>query len=183
VREETVARNYAEALFALAEKHEGIEIFGDGIEGVARLIDENPDFRVFLATPRISAAQKKELIRKVFGDVLPKMLLNFLLITVDKRRQRLLRGIAKEYHALVDEHMGRVHVEVSVARSITDETLERLGGQLSELLGKTAVPHVRVKPELLGGVVVRAEDTIYDGSLRRRLSGMRRRLMAAEMPG
>jgi len=182
VRSEAVARNYAEALFALGEKHEAIEEFGDGIEFVARLIDENPDFRLFLATPRVSAEEKKDLIRKVFGNEIPGKLLNFLLITVDKGRQRRLRQIADEYHALVDEHFGRVHVEVSVARSITDRTLETLQQGLSELLGKTVMPHVRVRPELLGGVVVRAGDTIYDGSLRRRLSGMRRRLLAADLP-
>jgi F-type H+-transporting ATPase subunit delta len=46
-------------------------------------------------------------------------------------------------------------------------------------LGKTAVPHFRVKPEILGGVIVRAGDTIYDGSLRRRLDRMRRQLLSA----
>jgi F-type H+-transporting ATPase subunit delta len=51
--------------------------------------------------------------------------------------------------------------------------------RLSELLGKTAIPHVRVKPEILGGIIVRSGDTIYDGSLRRRLDLMRRQLVAA----
>jgi F-type H+-transporting ATPase subunit delta len=182
VREETIARNYAEALFSLAQGHEGIEVFGEGIETVARLIDENSDFRMFLATPRIAASEKKDVIKKVFSGSLPTMLMNFLLITVDKRRQRLLRGISREFHALVDEHRGRVHVEVSVARAIDDATLNALTARLGVMLGKQPVPSVRVKPELLGGVVVRAGDTIYDGSLRRRLSTMRRRLMAAELP-
>lgn len=183
MREETIARNYAEALFSLAQGHEGLEVFGDGIEAVARLIDETPEFRMFLATPRISASDKKDLIRKVFGESLPKMLMNFLLITIDKRRQRLLRDIAREFHALVDEHEGRVHVEVSVARAIDDATLEAVTARLGVLLGKKPVPAVRVKPELLGGVVIRTGDTIYDGSLRRRLLSMRHRLMAAELPG
>jgi F-type H+-transporting ATPase subunit delta len=183
VREGTVTRNYAETLFALAEKHEGVESFGNGIESVAKLVDENPDFRLFLATPRIAAGEKKDVLRKVFGAEIPPMLLNFLLITVDKRRQGLLREIAREYDALVDGHLGRMHVEVSVAREIDEETIEALSAKLSTLLGKRAVPHVRVKPELLGGVLIRAGDTIYDGSLRRRLYDMRRRMMAAELPG
>jgi F-type H+-transporting ATPase subunit delta len=183
VREGTVARNYADTLFAVAQKKGEIEAFGEGIEAVARLIDENPEFRLFLATPRIAASEKKSVLRKAFEAELPPLLLNFLLITVDKRRQRLLPFIAREYHALVDEHLGRLHVEVSVARKLDDATIGELSGRLSELLGKEAVPHVRVKPELLGGVVVRAGDTIYDGSLRRRMYNMRRRLLAADLPG
>jgi len=183
VREETIARNYAEALFSLAEGHEGLDVFGDGIESVARLIDETPDFRLFLATPRISASDKKDLLRKVFGASLPKMLMNFLLITVDKRRQRLLREIAREFQALVDDHAGRVHVEISVVAVTFKKKMDALTARLGAMLEKQVVPTVRVDPELLGGVVVRTGDTIYDGSLRRRLSSMRRQLLTAELPG
>ena len=53
--------------------------------------------------------------------------------------------------------------------------------RLSSVLGKEAIPHVRVKPEILGGLVVRTGDTIYDGSIRRSLEGMRRRLLTADL--
>lgn len=182
MRDETVARNYAETLLALAERHEGVDVFGKGIETVARLLDEDPKFRLFVETPRISDADRKALIRKVFGDVLPRQLVNFLLITVDKRRQRLLRDIARQYDALVDAKLGREHVEVTVARPLDPGTEQLIADRLSQLIGKQAIPHVRVKPEIVGGMVVRTGDTIYDGSIRRRLSGLRRRLLNAQLP-
>ncbi|RMH14881.1 MAG: ATP synthase F1 subunit delta [Gemmatimonadetes bacterium] len=182
MRDETVARNYAETLFELAQRHEGVEVYQAGIEAVARLIDENPDVRTFFETPRISGAEKKAVIRRAFGEALPKHLVNFLQITIDKRRQRLLRDIARAYHALVDEHMNRVHVEVTLARELPEDAIEELKAVLGRMLGREAIPHVRIKPQILGGVVVRAGDTIYDGSLRRRLDGMRRRLLHADLP-
>jgi F-type H+-transporting ATPase subunit delta len=181
VRDETVARNYAETLFELAKQNEGLERYQEGIETVARLLDENPQFRLFLETPRIAAADKKDVIRKAFGGTLPKPLVNFLLIVLDKRRQKLVREIAREYHDLVDEHLNRVHAEVTVARTLDEAGLAAVRERLTRLLGRTAIPHVRVKPEILGGVVVRAGDTIYDGSLRRRLEDMRRQLLSAEL--
>ncbi len=182
MRDETVARNYAETLFELARRNEGVSVYAEGIETVARLLDEDPRFRLFLETPRIDASDKKDVLRTAFGDAVPRPLLNFLLITVDKRRQRLLRAIARQFHALVDEHENRAHVEVTVARALDDATLGRLTARLGDLLGKTAIPHVRIKPEILGGAIFRTGDTIYDGSLRRRLERMRRRLLAAELP-
>ena len=182
MRDETVAKNYAGTLFALAEGHEGIDVYQEGIESVARLLDEDPDVRLFLETPRIAAADKKAVVKKVFGNHLPTVLVNFLLVTIDKRRQRLLREIAREFHALVDRHRSRVHVEVTVARELDDETMAELTTKLSAMLKMTAIPNVRVKPAILGGVVVRTGDTIYDGSLRRRLDGMRRKLMGADLP-
>ena len=182
MRDETVARNYAEALFELAERHEGVEAFGTGIEIVARLIDENDDFRRFLETPRIAVSQKKEVVRTAFAEALPVKLVNFLLITLDKRRQRLLRAIAHEYMGLMDQHFNRVHVEVTLARRVDESSMEEMQKRLTAALGKTALPHVRVKPGILGGAIFRTGDTIYDGSLRRRLDGMRRRLLKADLP-
>jgi F-type H+-transporting ATPase subunit delta len=181
VRDETVARSYAQTLFELASRHEGAERYQDGIETVARLLDENADFRTFLETPRIPLAEKKKLMRQAFGSALPKPLVNFLQVVLDKRRQRLLRAIAREYHDLVDAHLNRVHAEVTVARPLDEQSLSTVTERLTRLLGRRAIPHVRVKPEILGGIVVRTGDTIYDGSLRRRLEGMKRQLLAAPL--
>ena len=183
MRDETIARNYAEALFELAERHEGVEAYGTGIEVVARLIDENDDFRRFLQTPRIAVAQKKAVVRRVFGETLPAKLVNFLLITLDKRRQRLLRAIAREYMGLMDQHFDRDACGGDACPQVRRwDSMQEIEKRLTAALGKTAIPHVRVKPGILGGAIFRTGDTIYDGSLRRRLEGMRRRLLKADLP-
>lgn len=182
MRGETVARNYAETLFELARRHDALDAFEDGIGTVATLLEENPGFRRFLETPRIADEEKKEVLRTVFEDALPGPLLNFLLITVDKRRQRLLGRIAREFRSLVDEHEGRTHVEVTLARELDDAAVDDVGRRLSKMLGTEAIPHVRVDSRILGGVVIRTGDTIYDGSIRRRLEGMRRRMQEVALP-
>ena len=178
MRDETVSRNYAEALFELAQRHEGIEVYHQCIGTVAHLLDENPSFRKLLETPRVDAEDKKAVVRKAFASF-PTPFVNFLLVTIDKRRQRLLSEIARSYGDLVDEHLNRVHVDVTLARAIDEETQGKVAERLSALLGKTAIPHVRVRPDIIGGIVVRAGDTIYDGSLRRRLDRMRKQLNSA----
>ena len=182
MRDETVAKSYAETLFELARRHDGVESYGVAIATVARFIDEDPKFRLFLETPRIDDEDKKVVVRRAFGEALPKHVVNFVMVTIDKRRQRLLRDISGRYHLLLDDHMGRENVEVTVARPVDDATTRMIAERLSGVLGKNVVPHVRVKPEILGGLVVRTGDTIYDGSIRRRLDGMRRRLLRAELP-
>lgn len=182
MRDETVARSYAETLFELASRNDAIEAYGEAIGTVAALLEEHPEARAFLETPRIDDAAKKDAVRTAFGDALPKHVVNFVLVTIDKRRQRLLRSIAKQYDALLDEHMGREHVQVTVARPVDDATHGVIAEKLSSTLGKEVIPHVRVQPEIVGGLVVRTGDTIYDGSVRRRLDAMRRQLLAARIP-
>ena len=139
-------------------------------------------FRTFVETPRIDDENKKDVIRKVFRDKAPKQVINFVLITIDKRRQTLLREISEEYSLLLDNHLGREHVEVTVARPLDDTTANVVSEQLSKMLGRQAIPHIRVKPEILGGLIIRTGDMIYDGSVRRRLEGLRRRLLTVRIP-
>ena len=179
---ETIARSYATTLFELAQSHEGLDAFAGSMDMVVELLDKNPSFRTFLETPRIADRDKKAVLKKVFGDALPRTLLNFLQVTIDKRRQRLLGTIAEEFSALLDEHRGRAHVTVTVARPLDEGAMAELSEKLSTLLGKEAIPHVRVKPEILGGVQMKSGDTVYDGTLRRRIKQLRRQLVSAELP-
>ena len=179
---ETIARNYAATLFDLAQKHDGLDAFSQGMDVVVGLLDQNPSFKRFLETPRIADRDKKELLKKVFGPLLPRPLLNFLQITVDKRRQRLLTAIGEEFHGLLDRHFGRTHVTVTLARALDEGAMADLSEKLSALLGSEAIPHVRVKPNILGGVHLRAGDTVYDGTLSRRIKQLRKRLVSADLP-
>lgn len=182
MRDETVARSYAETLFELARRNDALDAYGEAMDVVARLLDENPRFRLFLETPRIEADEKKAAVRNAFGERLPRHVLNFVLVAIDKRRQRLLRGIAREYRRLLDEHMGREHVDVTVARPVDDATAGLIGARLSSVLGKEAIPRIVVKPDIIGGIVVRTGDRIFDGSVRRHLDDMRRRLLRTRLP-
>ena len=182
MRDETVARNYAETLFELASRNESIQEYGEALGMVAGLLEDDSRLRTFVETPRIDDEAKKDVIRKVFRDKAPKQVINFVLITIDKRRQTLLREISEEYSLLLDDHLGREHVEVIVARPLDDTTASVVSERLSKMLGRQAIPHIRVKPEILGGLVVRTGDMIYDGSVRRRLEGLRRRLLTVRIP-
>jgi F-type H+-transporting ATPase subunit delta len=182
VRDETVARSYAEALLELAERNEGLEPFSEAVDLLAGTLREDGNFQLFLETPRIDAEAKKDVLRHSFADRVPSSFLKFMLVVVDKRRQRLFGKIAEAFNALVDERLGRTHVDVTVSRPLEAGELASLTGKLSDLLDRKAIPHVRVDPGILGGVIIRAGDTIYDGSLRRRLERMRTMLLDAELP-
>lgn len=181
MRDDTIARNYAETLFELAERHEGVEAFGTAIAAVGDMV-KDAKVREFLATPRVPAAAKKATLERALGPTVPALFLSFLKVVVDKRRQRLLSEIGREYEKLLDRRQGRRYVEVAVARPLAEDAVEELAARMSKATGAQVIPHVKVVPGILGGVVVRDGDTVYDGSLKRQLGLMQRRLMAAELP-
>jgi len=162
VRDETIARNYAETLFELADRNNELEEYGVAIETVALLIEEDPKIRLFLETPRIDDEDRKQVVRDAFSTALPTHVVRDEHEALHKRRQRLLPTISSEYQALLDERLGREHVQVTVARAVDDSTRQVIAERLSAVLGKEAIPHIRVRPEILGGLVVRTGDTISD---------------------
>lgn len=181
MRGKTIARPFAAALFELADQEGQLEDWGAALGGVVGLLDEEEGIRHFLETPQVDTGEKKKVLREALEGRVPTQVLHFLLMVVDRRRQRFLGAMAEEYRRLLDDRMGRAHVEVSVARELDDAEVDELRRRLSGILGKEAVPHVQVRPELMGGIVFKSEDMIYDGSIRRRLERMKQRLLAADV--
>ena len=177
MRDSTIARNYAETLLVLATRAQDLRGWGKMLTDVANAMRENATLRLFLESPRVSSAQKSEVIGKAFTDRMPRLMLRFLQTIVQHRRQMLIPAIAEEYLNLVDEAEGRIHARVTVARETDDAGRAAIASQLSRMFGKDVVPHLSVDPSIMGGVVVHVGDTVLDGSVRKRLASLRRRML------
>ena len=176
----TVPRNYAEALLALARKAEDPAGWGSMLRQVSSAIQTDDSLRGFLESPRIAAEQKSAVLSKALGDRVPRLFLRFLQQLVKNRRQMLLPAIADEYDTLLDLSQGIVHARVTVAKETSEEERAAIAARLSSVVGKRVVPQLVVDPSILGGVVVRMGDTVMDGSLRRRLRLLQRRMGARQ---
>jgi F-type H+-transporting ATPase subunit delta len=179
VRGSIVARSYAEALFTLGDKHDAHDELSAGLDAVASLLASDASIRAFFQTPKVDVARKQQALRSALQGRVSPLVMNFMLVVLRQRRQRLLTQIAAAYQNLLDEKLDRVHVEVTVAHQPDAQMEEQIRTQLARILGRSVLPHVRVDPAILGGIIVRWGDKVMDGSLRRRLFGLRQRLVAA----
>lgn len=175
-----VVDNYAETLLELAQREGKVAEYGRWIDEVAAFFRNEPDFRRFLETPRVSLEEKKAALREAFGDAAPRDFVRYLLLLLDKRRQGLLGEIGEEFHELLDEREGRVHATVTLAREPDGELREAIERGLEQAVGRDVVPHFRTDEQIVGGIVVRVGDTVMDGSLRRRLSDLKKDLLLSE---
>lgn len=176
MRDTTIARNYAETLLELARRANDLRGWGELVDQVADAMQRDRSLRIFLESPRVSAAEKNRIIGRAFEGQLPRTFVRFLQALVSHRRQMLVPEIAREYHGLVDAVEGRVHASVTIARDAEEEERASVAAQLSRTFGKQVVPHFVVNPSILGGLVVRVGDTVLDGSVRRRLATLRARM-------
>jgi F-type H+-transporting ATPase subunit delta len=176
MRDTTIARNYSETLLTLARKANDLRGWGNMITDVATAMGENPKFRLFLESPRVSAEDKKKVLATALSASTPRNFLRFLQSLVSNRRQMLIPEIARVYLDLLDEAEGRMHARVTVAQETPDAEKSVIAQQLSRMFGKEVIPHITVDPSIMGGIVVHVGDTVLDGSVRKRLQTLRRRM-------
>jgi F-type H+-transporting ATPase subunit delta len=178
MRESTIARNYAEALLALAKKADDLRGWGTLMQSIADAMQRDRKLRVFLETPRVDARAKNAVLRKALADRAPSKFVRFVESVVSHRRQMLIPEIANEYMDLVDQAENRMHANVTVAREADEKTKKMIADRLSKVFNKTVVPHLVVDERILGGLVVRVGDTVMDGSVRKRLGTLRQRMLS-----
>jgi F-type H+-transporting ATPase subunit delta len=181
VREHTIARNYAAALFELGQEHGEAEAYADAFNALDEVLASDR-IRNFLETPKVETSDKQAALRKALEGRVPDRFLRFVLVVVAKRRQAVLPAIREEYRELLDAALGRLHASVTLAREPDGEVERVISDRLSTLLGKDVVPHITVNPAILGGLVVRFGDRAMDGSLRRQLLSLKREMMNAGLP-
>lgn len=191
MRFESIARNYAEALFALAEmdvdgrggpstlkgaaaRREG---FGDLLDAVAHGIAAAPKIEMVLMSPRVTKAQKADLLARALTGA-PREFVLFLQAVVRRGRQGLFGQMAKAYQGLLDQKLNRVRAAVTVARPVDEKLRKQIAERLTAIVGKEVLPHFHEDSALLGGVIVRVGDRVFDGSVRRRMTILRRMLLA-----
>ena len=179
MRDVSIARNYSDALLALARKSNDTAGWGAAISALGDAVAQDAKLRNFLDAPQVSVAQKNAVLGKALGGQAAPLFVRFVQKLMTNRRQMLLPAIAVEYHSLLDEAEGRVHARVTVSREFDAASRDAITAALTRSLKKIVVPHITVDERILGGVVVRVGDTVMDGSVRRRLNRLREKLVAA----
>ncbi|HMA39737.1 MAG TPA: ATP synthase F1 subunit delta [Gemmatimonadales bacterium] len=176
----TVAKNYAEALLAAGEQLGQAELFGRLMDALAGAIQSDETIAVVLDSPRVAKPVKSRLLAEALEGTAPVEFVRFLQAVVRRGRQGLLGEIAQQYQGLVDVKENRVHAGVTLATPADDVLQRTIVERLGRLLGKEVRAHFRPDPRILGGMVVRVGERVYDGSLKRRMNLLRRKMLTGE---
>ncbi len=168
-----VARNYAAALYELAQRDGREAEFGALIDEMGTLYAEDPAFRRFLDAPGVAQSEKKEALRRALAERAPNAFLRFMLVLLDRRRQRVLSGVAAAYRDLMDERAGRVRATVTLPFAADDAVRAEVLRALEKRFETEVIPEFKTDPNILGGVIIRVGDELLDASMRRQLERLK----------
>jgi F-type H+-transporting ATPase subunit delta len=174
----SLARRYARAILELGTAHGNLDQLGAELRSLAHAMKESAELVSSLTNPAIRRADRRRVIDAVLQRVgASQHTKNLIYILLDGERLASLPSISREVDAMIEARSGRISAEVTSARPLDAAALGQITAALEKLSGKQVSVTRREDPDLLGGVVAKLGDTVYDGSLRTQLRNLRDELI------
>ena len=171
-----VARRYAQALYAQAEEAGVVEQVDADVEAIRQSLEDSRDLVLFFQSPAIARAKKTSVIEALFGDRVQPTTMQFLKLLVDKKREDIFPSIVDAYRALRDQQQNITEATVRTAQPLGSAEERQLREALEAMTGSRIRLQVRHDDSLMGGLLIRIGDTVYDGSVRHQLETLREQL-------
>jgi len=173
-----VTIRYAKALFELAKEKAILDNVEKDLNRIQRVIDVSEKFQMMLVSPVIGADEKRRVLDNLFRKQLHPITFHFLNLLIDKKRENLLPIIINQFMKLLDEDRGILRGKLITAYKFTKTQMRLLKEKLDKITKKNVVLEQVVDPGLLGGFIVRLEDTVIDTSLKNQLVKIRESLIS-----
>jgi F-type H+-transporting ATPase subunit delta len=174
-----ISISYARALLELATAQNQAQQVGQEIAAIRQVLDSDPSFGAFLFDPAISRSVRTATLEKIFAPSASPLVMNFLRVVDRNGRLNHLGEIAAAFADLLDEQIGNVEIELTVAQRLSDADMERVRQQIGAAMNRNAIVHQTVDDAIIGGMILRVRDQMIDASVRYQLKAMREKLLAA----
>ena len=172
------AKRYAKAVFDLASESGELDNVTSEFRALGALVDGNAELKLALSNPMVDPAERKALMKAILDRAGASALTkNAVLLITDHRRSDVLPQIAADLARLSDEKAGRIQAEVTSAAALSEPQYQRVSASLEKLTGRKISLARKVDASLIGGVVVRVGDRVFDGSVATRLRELRTALL------
>jgi F-type H+-transporting ATPase subunit delta len=166
-----IARRYAKALVQLGAEEGAVEKFNTELSAFNSTLANNPALGSIFMSPAYGLKAKREILKDIIGKLdLSGTGGNFLLLLLDKGRLSLLPQIAESYSAFADEISGVIRPTLASGLPLDDSQVESIKSALEKSTGKKVTLKVELDPTLIGGVVTKIGDKLFDGSVRTQLN-------------
>ncbi len=176
-----VAKRYAHGLFLLALEKNSIDLLSEEMKQLDIILRTEKSLLNFLAAPQVRDQDKFAALHTILSGKVSRMLEEFILLIVSKRRDSYLHEIAEAFEEMVLEHKGFVKTRVVTAVPILEKEKKALVARLEARSGKKVRLFVEVDPSIIGGVIVFLGNQIMDKSIRHQLDLLRNELQAVKV--
>jgi F-type H+-transporting ATPase subunit delta len=172
-----LAISYAQALLDLATEANSAPVVGQEMRDIQQIIQADPAFAQILSDPAIGKEERGRLLHRTFDGRASDLIVRFLGLVNEKARLNLFSDMAQAYGELLDKQQGKVEVDVTVVERLDPQQLEAVRQKVGAALKRDPVIHQYVDSSIIGGLILRVQDQLIDGSVRAQLQSLRRKLV------
>jgi F-type H+-transporting ATPase subunit delta len=181
MRDRKVATRYAEALLIAARDAGQIAEIAESYAAVRAWTRDNRDLRTFLEAPQIPVEEKKQLLRNILAGRVEELLVDFVMLLIDRGRIEYFGDIGELYRTLVEKEQGYERAVVTTAVALPADLAQQLQQRLERAVGAKIILKEKVDPAVIGGVCVTMGDKILDGTVRTNLDLLHKTLREAPL--
>jgi|SRR5437764_7540223 len=167
---------YARALLDIAQAEGALDQVEDELFRFARTLENEIRLRDALVDPQLPVERRVAMLRELLGTKASQHTVNLIGFVVEQGRARELTQIIDSLVELAAKERQKAVAEVRTAVPLDDDQRARLGRALREATGKEITLKVIVDPSVVGGLLARVGDLVFDASVRRRLELAKERL-------
>lgn len=151
---------------------------GSQLRQYQELIQTNGPLQRVLEHPGVTVQAKVTIVTDILARVQPTSLLrNFILLLVERDRLRQLDAICLHYERMSNDELRRVVAQVTSATEMNAVQRQTITEKIAAATHKEVQLETRIDPSLLGGLIVRVNNVILDGSVRGQLARLRKELI------
>ncbi len=175
----TAARRYANAFLETVIEEGKLETAKDDMLTISSTLKSSKELRLFLNNRIINSAQKKAALESIFAKEVDKLTFNLIKLLLKKKREGLLMEITQNFQTLYNRHHGIIIASIYTASELSDKQSKALVKQLEKSTGKTIEINAHVDKDMIGGMMVRIDDTVIDGSVKFKLNQLKEKFTSA----
>jgi F-type H+-transporting ATPase subunit delta len=173
---------YATAFLDAMDKSGQTEAMMEELDALVRdVLDKHPELGTLLSSLRLSLDEKASLLDRVLGAHVSESLMSFLKVVNNHHRLDCLRDIHREVRKQFNDRRGVVDAHVTTAVPVQDDLAGRITEALQAVLGRQVQLVRAVNPEVIGGMLIRVGDKVFDGSVVNQLKRLREEVLKKTM--
>jgi F-type H+-transporting ATPase subunit delta len=174
-----IAKRYARAALSNAIEKSLLDTFYKDFMLVQNSIKGSRELELLLKNPVTNKNKKISIVKELFGNHIGKDSLEFISFLINRGRDNIIFEILQSFFEIRNEHLGLLEVNVFGFYPISEGQQEKIKNELEKIINKKISISFQIDKSIMGGIIIKIDDTVLDASIKRKLELLKEHLLKA----
>ena len=168
-----IIKKYAQAAYKIAVKEEDVNKISVRLHNVRSILKSVPELNQLLITRRIQVQDKITMLKNILDNKISDIEMDVMALLIENGHMNLFGEVVKRFDYLLDKDSDIIKVQITTSTKLSDDEVQRISSKIENKIQKKIDVATETDSSLIGGLKLRVENTLIDGSVSKRLQKMR----------